>query len=241
MLTTASARRRGSATLAALGLIAAGLVWQLSPSEPALEIHTVKTPPHGDTPAPRLSGTTPTTISHQSGGMVVPAVARLLEQGWDQGWLQARGIATHAVAAERLARLLDGREDAAGTPQLRLQFTPAPGALANPGEIEARLAPTQRYLYVELPHSQLPGVDEFIVRWRDLETGQLMEMSRQAVARDAGTSPVWRFRDDDWPPGRYRLELLSADASLRFLAVADLQIVSGAQTLSSYALPVPRP
>lgn len=168
-------------------------------------------------------------------------MARLLEQGWDQDWLQARGIANHAVALERLARLLDGREDAAGSPQLRLQFTPAPGALTHPVEIEARMAPTQRYLLVEIPHSQLPGVDEFIVRWRDLETGQLMEMSRQAVSRDAGASPVWRFRDDDWPPGRYRLELLSADASLRFLAVADLQIVSGAQALSSYAHPVPRP
>lgn len=166
----------------------------------------------------------------------------LLENSrFDLSWLDAHGFTAGSVSLERLHALLDGQSFSVGAGAQQMAFAPQ-GAESHlqPGEIPI-LSTHERYVDTSLSSAALPG-DAVILRWRNASDDSVIELSAQATSGSAGGSvPLWKYSPEDWPPGRYRVEVLSADASLALLAAGEFDIAPSNAAVTPFMYSARRP
>ncbi len=74
--------------------------------------------------------------------------------------------------------------------------------------------------------------DAVLVRWSMADSDSVIELSAQALPPAGQALPLWRHEAAGWPPGRYRVEVLSADAQLRALAGGEFEVVAQGQAMT---------
>lgn len=155
----------------------------------------------------------------------------------DAGWLAAHGF-TSAESWRRLHALLDARTELQGAPREHLAIRPS-GAQGDGAMALTRLAAEERYVLADLPAQLAAGEDTVLVRWRRLSDGTVMDLGAQSWrAASAGSPQVWMHTPQDWDPGSYRLEIISANPALQPLAAADFEIVARGEAVSAFSYPL---
>ena len=236
--------------LALAAAIAGGGWLMLDTASPAAEHRPALAagiPPHSaaaslDRPALTTVATTDAAAlpsAHGAGQVPSSELWDALQQqsGLDAQWLQAHGFTPGSLALERLHSLLDGQKAVHRASAKQIAFGPQ-GSTAHPTTHteEPILSTHERYVDASLPTANIAG-DSVLLRWRNMSDNQVMDLSAQALPSVPGDSmPLWMYSPADWAPGRYRVEVLSPDASLNLLAAGEVSIAAsgGAVTPFSY-------
>lgn len=153
-----------------------------------------------------------------------------------EAWLAAHGFSS-GTALQRLHALLNARTNIPGEAQFRLKAHP-PGA--NEGETDGvpRLAADERYVMATLARASTSGEDSVLIRWRRISDDTVLELSAQALPAPGEPLQLWMRTRQDWIPGSYRLEVISATPALAPLAVAEFEIATRDATVTAFAYPV---
>jgi hypothetical protein len=154
-------------------------------------------------------------------------------------WLEAHGFVPGTVALTRLHALLDGRNPLApgAASPTTLAFGPTAdstsSAAGNP-----RLASQERYIQAALTGLAGAG-DSVIVRWYVPGQESVIELSAQPLPSNPQEAlKLWRHSAEDWSPGHYRVEVVSADADLRLLASGEFEVVPPGVAVTPFSHPV---
>lgn len=151
-------------------------------------------------------------------------------------WLISHGFSQGAL--QRLHALLDGRTELNAARHHSLIIKPF-GATQDAGVGVPRLAPEERYLHASLAAGLAGGEDSVILRWRRLGDDEVIELSSQAMPAGPDEAlQLWMHKTQDWSPGSYRLEVISANPYLELLAAAEFEIVSTGVPVTPFAFPV---
>lgn len=194
-----------------------------APSSAQVRIAAAHTAPAPAAPASDLSGARDHARRHPS---------------LSDAWLAAHGFA-QGPARQRLWGLLDGHAGWPVAPRHTLGMAPSAEAQVQDGSQPARWPAQERYAHARLPVGLADGEDAVILRWRRLDDGAVIELSAQAVAPQSREPvDVWMHRSQDWPSGRYRLEVVSANPRLELLAAGDFDIVPAGQPVTAFAYPL---
>lgn len=154
-----------------------------------------------------------------------------------EGWLTAHGFSS-GRALQGLHALLDARTNLPGEPRLRLGVHPSGGAEGENTVAPPRLASGERYVLATLASPPPTGEDSVLIRWRRISDDTVMELSAQALPPVGESLHLWMHTTQDWAPGRYRLEVIGANARLAPLAAADFEIVAPDAEVTPFAYPV---
>lgn len=147
--------------------------------------------------------------------------------GFDERWLQARHFVPGSTALARLQALADGEHLAttAAVPALRV-LPPGREAGAAAPEVIV-LSPHERMLKASVPVALLGQADGFLVRWINVSDQRVMQFApHHADARGGDAVQVWLHNSSGWPPGDYRVEVITADTRLLPVAVSDFNLTS---------------
>lgn len=153
-------------------------------------------------------------------------------------WLVAHGFPPGA-ARQRLFGLLNGRTDLPGGTQSKLSMLPSAHAVSDGSSRRPAWSAHERYVHATLAPELAAAEDSVILRWRRLDDGTVIELSVQSVdANSKDPLDVWMYRRQDWPPGTYRLEVVSANPRLELLAAGEFDIVPNGIETTAFAYPV---
>jgi hypothetical protein len=154
---------------------------------------------------------------------------------FDLVWLNSHGFAVGSPALKRLHGLLDGRVSLPDAGKQPIAFAPQGGTSGlQAGEIPV-FSSNERYISASLRPEVKLG-DAVILRWRNTSDNTVIELSAQATPTSAGNVvPLWKYSVDGWPPGRYRVEVISPDASLTLLAAGDFEISAPGAPVTPFA------
>lgn len=159
---------------------------------------------------------------------------RLRHAGFGAEWLAAHGFSS-PQAQERLAALLDAGRELPGVPEQRLAIHPS-GTLAGGERAQTVLSPEERYVVADLTAPLTFAEDAVIVRWRRPGDDAVLELGAQfAPATPGEPLQLWMFRPQGWEPGRYRLEVISADPRLAVMAAGDFRIAAPGEQPDAFA------
>jgi hypothetical protein len=153
-----------------------------------------------------------------------------------EAWLTAHGF-TSGAALQGLHTLLDGRANLASEPRVRLAARPS-GAAEGTSAGVPRLSSGERYVLATLTNVPMTGDDSVLVRWRRTSDDTVMELSAQAMSAAGEPLQLWMHTPQDWAPGSYRLEVISANPRLEPLAAADFEIVASDAAVTAFSYPV---
>jgi len=152
-------------------------------------------------------------------------------------WLTTHGFGS-GDALQRLHELSDGRADFKNAPRFTLSITPE-DAIGNSTTEMSRLAPQERYVHATLAAGTAWFGDSVLVRWRNVSSQVVMELSSQAVPADSSEPlHLWIRSSQDWSPGRYRLEVISGNPQLELIASAEFEVASDGAPITAFSFPV---
>ncbi|QIL70349.1 hypothetical protein G7048_08280 [Diaphorobacter sp. HDW4B] len=159
----------------------------------------------------------------------------LRQTGLDPLWLKSHGFTPGSEALQRLHGLLDGNASVLSANAMQIAFGPqGGGARSITGETPS-LSTHERYVDATL---SIPGqgTDSVLVRWRNVSDNSVLDLSVQALPSGSGGSvPLWMYSPVDWPPGRYRVEVLSPDTGLGLLAAGEFEVAPTGATVTPFA------
>lgn len=188
--------------------------------------------------ASAVPAASPAAVSTAAGPSPVEGTQeRLRRAGFDAEWLAAHGFST-PQAQERLAALLDAGRELPGVPGQRLAIHPS-GTLADGEREQTVLSPEERYVVADLTAPLPVAQDAVIVRWRRPGDDAVLELGAQLAPATPGEPlQLWMFRPQGWEPGRYRLEVISADPRLAVMAAGDFRIAAPGEQPDAFAYAV---
>lgn len=165
-------------------------------------------------------------------------LARLLKYSRiSEQWLDQHGFLSNRDALAKLAQLLDGHPIAAtqGTPTLTM--APHPHALPMAETDLARISQGERYVQTSLPTSATTGLATVVIRWRSLDGEFVQELSVQPIPTNSTETPtpIWMYRPEGWPVGRYVVEVFSGTVDLQPVATGKFEIVTHGQPVTPQA------
>lgn len=176
------------------------------------------------------SGTFAETIGQSEG---TPAL--LSKLSLDESWLVAHGFAPTSIARAKLFALLDGRALVDSRGAERLAFGPVSEAKAGSVGIP-RLSPHERYIQAGWVPSSTSSDDSVLVRWSQSGSDSVIDLSAQALNSANGEAlQLWRHTEQDWTPGRYQVEVLSANPALDVLAYGEFDVVASGAAVTPFA------
>ncbi|MBF5002785.1 hypothetical protein [Diaphorobacter caeni] len=223
--------------------IAAGVISQATdaPSPSQTAAHDFSAAPHPGrlaraVPGDGLTATDETRAASFESEQAMASWNHLLQHsGLDTRWLQSHGFTPGSEAFHRLHALLNGHTAVRGTNAIPIAFGPQGGiAESVPGRTPV-LSPHERYVDAHLPIEALNG-DSVLLRWRNASDNTLLNLSSQSLPSEVGgTVPLWMHLTDDWSPGRYRVEVLSANGALNLLAEGEFEIAAPGGHLTPFA------
>ncbi len=150
-------------------------------------------------------------------------------------WLQSHGFTPGSAALQRLHGLLQGHVALTATEARKIAFGPQDGDSALPAEGVPTLAQQERYVQAVMQPEGLAG-DSVLLRWRNASDNALIELSAQAIPPNASEQiPIWRHTTEDWPPGRYRVEVIAPQGDLALLAAGEFVIAAPHAPVTPFA------
>ncbi|BEP92691.1 hypothetical protein GmRootA79_10750 [Acidovorax sp. A79] len=150
-------------------------------------------------------------------------------------WLESHGFTRGSAALQRLHGLLDGRATLWAGAATPVAFGPQGGTSTLPaGEVPV-LSHHERYVEAAVPPNLLGG-DSVILRWRNASNNEVIDLSTQALPSGANEAvPVWMHSSVDWPPGRYRVEVIAPNPDLSLLAAGEFEIAAPGAAITPFA------
>jgi hypothetical protein len=154
-------------------------------------------------------------------------------------WLKDHGFSTGSEALERLHGLMNGHTRLSAPNAAKIAFGPQGGSTTSTTSEMPALATQERYVQAAVPFSNGGQGDTVLVRWRNASDNAVLDLSVQAIQRNENeTIPIWMYSANDWPPGRYRVEVISPDPGLKLLAAGDFEIVGPNAPLTPFSFEV---
>lgn len=151
-------------------------------------------------------------------------------------WLKAHGFSTGSGALERLHGLMDGHVRLSAPSITKIAFGPQGNSSTVAASEMPALAAQERYVQALMSLPDGVQDDSVLVRWRNASDNTVMELSAQAIQPNLnGNIPLWMYSSNDWPPGRYRVEVISPDPGLQLLAAGDFEIAGSNVPLTPFS------
>lgn len=151
-------------------------------------------------------------------------------------WLESHGFATRSEALERLHGLMNGYKGLTAPGITHIAFGPQGGSSDFAASEPRVLATQERYVQAVMPRPDGGLGDSVLLRWRNASDNTVIELSAQAIQPNVhGAIPIWMYSANDWPPGRYRVEVISPDPSLKLLAAGDFEIAGSNARLTPFS------
>lgn len=169
----------------------------------------------------------PATFADRAGRPVESDLLRKVLEGsaLSESWLEAHGFVPGSMALQRLHGLMLGHVSLPDSEtSKKIMFGPSGGTSVLAEDASPVLAQQERYIQAVMTPDGLKG-DSMLLRWRNASDNVVIELSAQAISANANEPiPVWKYTAEDWPPGRYRVEVISPDGDLTVLAVGEFEI-----------------
>lgn len=231
--------------IAATALLAVGIYLTVDSSNQIEEASpTVELASTAVSPPSRVFKDQLTTDQASSMAVTLPIATKVKFSDLDphptmpETWLVAHGFVLGSVRG-RLHDLLDGRTELTAASAHSIAVRPSANTFPGDGEQASRLLPQEHYVHTSLPLALTTGEDSVIVRWRQLSDQSVIELSSQAMPANSNESiNLWMHRKDDWAPGSYRVEVISANPKLELLAAGNFEIVKSGRPTTAFAYPV---
>ena len=210
-----------------------------APTNAALAV-TLPSPP---SPMPRASvsepqreGSSDRAPSREDPGSRQHLLDELLYRSRLQAnWLESHGFTPGSPALERLHSLLDGKAALSATSAHPVAFGPQGGKSAKRAGDVPVLSLHERYVEANIPPSLLAG-DSFLLRWRNASDDVVVDLSSQPIPSNTNEAvSVWMYSPVDWPPGRYRVELIAPSADLPLIAAGEFEIGASGSVATPFA------
>lgn len=150
-------------------------------------------------------------------------------------WLESHGFTPGSLALERLHSLLDGNAALSATSAHHVAFGPQGAKSAmRAGDVPV-LSLHERYVEANIPAGLLAG-DSFLLRWRNASDGVVMDLSSQPIPSNTNEAiSVWMYSPVDWPPGRYRVEVIAPSSDLPLVAAGEFDIGTPGSVTTPFA------
>lgn len=151
-------------------------------------------------------------------------------------WLNAHGFLEGSEALERLHGLMNGHTRLSAPNVTKVAFGPQGTSSAFAASEMPVLATQERYVQAAVSLPDGWQGDSVLLRWRNASDNAVIELSAQSIPPNVNQPiPVWMYEVNDWPPGRYRVEVISPDASLQVLAAGDFEIAGPNARLTPFS------